>query len=109
MIQGIQGIGILFGLAMMYFSYVYYKRKEISLRGYVFWNFVWIGFMVLIMIPKFLLAILRLMGFTGIVQFLTIIGFLFMFTLIFYMYRKININQKKLEYIVKKLALKKKK
>ena len=106
MMQVMQLIGVLFGFSMLYFTFVNYKRDEISLRGYAFWSAAWLAMTVLVLVPTFINDFIRSMGFTGLVQFLTVVGFLSVFALIFYMYKKINKLQKKLEHIVREMAKK---
>jgi len=49
---GIQIVGLIFGLIMIYFSYVYFRRKEFSPRDFIMWGAVWTAFIIAILFPQ---------------------------------------------------------
>ena len=51
MILGIQILGVLFGLFMVYYSFLKMKKKEFSNNEFVFWGIVWIIIMLLVLFP----------------------------------------------------------
>ena len=107
-ILGIQIIGILFGFFMMYYTFLHYKRKEFTMREYGFWLILWALFIVVTLFPDILDPILKSLSIARALDFFIIIGFLFLIGMIFYTYTNVRANQKKLEEVVRKIALKKK-
>ena len=107
-ILGIQIIGILFGFFMMYYTFLHYKRKEFGMREYSFWLVLWAIFIVITLFPDFLDPILKSLSIARALDFFIIIGFLFLAGMIFYTYTIVKSNQKKLEEVVRNIAMKKK-
>ncbi|MBS3097664.1 DUF2304 domain-containing protein [Candidatus Woesearchaeota archaeon] len=108
-ILGIQILGILFGLFMIYYTFLHYKREELTIKEYVFWMFIWILFVIIAGFPKLLNPIIFSLKVLRRMDFLTIVGFMFLTGSMFYIYIIVRGNQKKLEEIVRKIAVKKKK
>lgn len=105
---GIQIIGILFGIFMMYYTFLHYKRREFSIREYSFWLILWAVFIVVTLFPAILDPILKTLSIARTLDFFIIIGFLFLIGVTFYTYTIVRKNQKKLEEIVRSMAMKKK-
>ncbi len=106
-ILGIQIIGVLFGLFMLYYSFLNYKRKEFITKEFIFWAFLWIIFVLVAVFPSVLDPIVKGVGFLRALDLLTIVGFLFLIAAVFYTYTITRKNQKKLETIVREMAVKK--
>ena len=104
MILGIQMIGILFGLFMLYYSFIHYKRKEISSSEIVIWALIWGFFIFMTILPNSLDFIAQTLNMTRTLDFLTIMGFLFLLGLTYHNYFVTKKNQKKLEAVVRKIA-----
>ena len=107
-ILGIQIIGILFGFFMMYYTFLHYKRKEFSVKEYGFWLVLWTVFIVITLFPNILDPILKSLSISRTLDFFIIVGFLFLIGMIFYTYANGKRNQKKLEEVVRKIAIEKK-
>jgi len=107
-ILGIQILGILFGFFMMYYTFLHHKRKEFTLKEYSFWFVFWAGFVIVTLFPGILDPILVTLNIVRTLDFLIIVGFLFLIFVSFYTYTIVRKNQKKIEKIVRQLALKKK-
>ena len=107
MALGIQIAGSLFGLFMAYYSFLNYKRKEFTVKEFGFWAFLWILFIIVALFPFLLDPIVKSVGFLRALDLLTIIGFIFLTTAIFYTYTLARKNQRKLETIVREIAMKK--
>src|SRR3989338_6128386 len=107
-IIGVQIIGILFGFFMMYYTFLHYKRKEFTMREYGFWLVLWAIFIIVTLFPGILDPLLKSLSIARALDFFIIIGFLFLIGMIFYTYTNVRANQKKLEEVVRKIALKKK-
>lgn len=107
MVLGIQIAGSLFGIFMVYYSFLNYKRKEFTLKEFGFWVFLWTLFVIAALFPFLLDPIVKKIGFLRALDLLTISGFLFLTAAVFYTYTLTRKNQKKLEAIVREMAMKK--
>ena len=107
-ILGIQILGILFGFFMMYYTFLHYKRKDFTIREYSFWFIFWGIFVIVTLFPQMLDPVLETLNISRTLDFFIIAGFLFLIFIIFYTYTIVRKNQKKLEEVVRQIALKKK-
>ncbi|MBI2650110.1 DUF2304 domain-containing protein [Candidatus Woesearchaeota archaeon] len=108
MVLGIQIAGILFGLFMIYYSFLNYKRKEFTAKEFGFWILLWIIFIIVTLFPVVLDPIIKPLGFFRAFDFLIMSGFIFIIAVIFYTYTITRKNQKQIETIVREIAIKKK-
>ena len=107
MVLGIQIAGLLFGLFMIYYSYINYNRKEFTIKEFSFWLVLWIIFIVISLFPYILDPIAVSLHFARTFDLLVIGGFIYMILSIFYVYTITRKNQKQLEKIVREMAMKK--
>ncbi|MBW2964721.1 DUF2304 domain-containing protein [Candidatus Woesearchaeota archaeon] len=106
MIFGFQIIGLLFGLVMVYFTFLYYKRANYDKTGLIFWFVVWLGFIILVMFPQMVYGVMGVLHIERTADFFYISGFLFFSVVLFYVYNNTKKNQKQLETLVRNLAFK---
>ena len=107
MVLGIQIAGFLFGLFMIYYSFIHYKRKEFTVKEFSFWLVLWMIFIVITLFPFVLDPIVRIGGFFRALDVLIISGFLFLILAIFYTHTITRKNQRQVETIVRAIAMKK--
>lgn len=107
-ILGIQILGVLFGFFMMYYIFLQYKRREFTIKEYSLWFIVWGIFLVITLFPQFLDPLLVTLNIARALDFFIIAGFLFLIFVIFYTYTIVRKNQRKVEEIVRNMALKRK-
>ena len=88
MVLGIQIAGFLFGLFMIYYSFLNYKRKEFTPKEFSFWLILWIAFIIIALFPYVLDPIVKTLSFARTLDLLIISGFLFLIATIFYTDRK---------------------
>lgn len=105
---GIQIVGIFFGFFMMYYVFLQRKRKELTSREYMFWISLWVLFIIFTLIPQALKPLVEGIGFARTMDFFIVVGFMFLVGSLFYIYLLVRANQKKLEDIVRKIAIDKK-
>ncbi len=105
---GIQILGLFFGLFMMYYVFLHHKRKELTIKEYLFWISLWILFIILTLFPTLLRPFVKSIGFARTMDFFIVAGFLFLIVSLFYIYLLVRGNQKRLENIVRKMAIEKK-
>ena len=107
-ILGVQILGILFGFFMIYYTFLQYKRKEFTIKEYGFWFIFWGAFLAITLFPQILDPLLTTLNIVRALDFFIITGFLFMIFIIFYTYVLVRKNQRKLEEVVRKIAINKK-
>ena len=109
MVLGIQIAGLLFGLLLMYYSFLNYKRKEFSVKEFSFWSLLWLVFIIVAIFPSVLDPVSKTLNFARTFDLLVISGFLFLMLTVFYTYIITRHNQRKLEAVVREMAIRKKK
>ena len=108
-ILGIQIAGSLFGLFMVYYSFLNYKRKQFTTKEFGFWLLLWTLFIAVALFPFMLDPIVKSVGFLRALDLLTITGFIFLIGSLFYTYTLTRKNQRQLEEVVRIVAMKKEK
>ena len=106
---GIQIAGLLFGLLLMYYSFLNYKRKEFSVKEFSFWSLLWLVFIIVAIFPSVLDPVSKTLNFARTFDLLVISGFLFLMLTVFYTYIITRHNQRKIEAVVREMAIRKKK
>lgn len=104
---GIQILGLLFGFFMIYYSFVNFKRKEFKRGEFAIWTIMWVLFMIVTLFPNVLNPLIESLNVSRRLDFLIIVGFIFLIGLGFYSYISTKNNQKKIENIVREIAIKK--
>ena len=105
---GIQIIGILFALFMLYFTFLHLRRKEFTIKETMFWIFAWLIFLFLSIFPMGLDFMIKdWFSFSRRLDFFIILGFIFLIGIVFYSYTIIRKIQNKIEKVVRKIALEK--
>ncbi|MBI2523155.1 DUF2304 domain-containing protein [Candidatus Woesearchaeota archaeon] len=107
-ILGIQILGVLFGFFMMYYTFLQYKRREFTIKEYSFWFVFWGAFVAVTLFPQVLDPILTTLNIGRTLDLFIIGGFLFIVFIVFYTYTLVRKNQKKLEEVVRNIAIKRK-
>jgi len=109
MIIGIQLLGGLFGLFMLYLTYIRRKRKEFTVKEYAFWGVFWIVFVLISIFPNWLDPVVVSLSLYRTMDLFVILGFMFLIGALFYTYSIVRRVQKKLEDVVRNVALGRKK
>lgn len=105
---GIQIIGVLFGLFMLYYTYLHHKRKEFTIKEFCLWVLLWVMFIIISLVPWILDPIVKSLKIARVMDLLIIIGFMFLIGALLYTYVLVRNLQKNIEEIVRKIALEKK-
>ncbi|HLD00357.1 MAG TPA: DUF2304 domain-containing protein [Candidatus Nanoarchaeia archaeon] len=100
----IQFLGIIFGLAMMYFTFVKFKRREISNNELLFWFLGWIVLVVIAIVPSALDFIIGPLNFYRRLDFFVVLGFFVLLGMGFYNYSLTKKNERKLDKFVRQEA-----
>ncbi len=105
MIYGLQMVGMLFALIMLYLTFLYYKRDSYGGRSFFIWFCVWLFFLFMVMFPTTIYGIMETLNIKRTVDFFVIGGFLFFSVIIFHLYVAVKNTQKKVEMVVRRVAL----
>lgn len=105
MLLGVQILGILFALWLLYLSFLHYKRNEFNTTEFSFWVLLWVLFGFVTIFPNSLEFAVDTLSLARKMDLFTIIGFLFLTALTFYNYTTVKKSKNKLENVVRKLAI----
>lgn len=106
---GVQILAILFVLWMTYFSFLHYRRKEFSFWEFSFWQVIWLGLAVIVLFPSTVNFVLERLQIARAFDLLTIGGFILLFGATFRNYVIIRRADRRLESLVRSLALREEK
>ncbi|MFH1181323.1 MAG: DUF2304 domain-containing protein [Candidatus Woesearchaeota archaeon] len=109
MVLSIQVFGLLFGVVIAYLAYTKYKRREFTLTETTFWVTTAVLFSTVAIFPGILDPIVESLSLARTMDLFIILGFMFLLISTFYIYGLVRVNQKKLEEIVRKIAIERKK
>ena len=103
----IQFLGTLFGISMLYVTFIKFKRQELSKFEAIGWFLGWIAFIAIAIVPFMLDPIVSSLKFYRRLDFFVVVGFFALLGLGFYTYNIARNNQRKFEKIVRRMAIKK--
>lgn len=109
MITGIQILGVIFLILMIYLTYTNYKRGNYGPKSLTLWMAVWLAGIFLVTFPSTVYGIMETLQIDRTADFFVVVGFAFFGMVIFYLYIKVRENTEKMEKLVRKLAIEKKK
>ena len=101
----IQILGVIFGLGMLYLTYVYLRRKEFSIRDTIFWTIIWLGFVLLVIFSSSANILLESLHIYRAMDLFTMIGFVVMSMVLFHLYVSYKRVNKKIENLTRKIAI----
>ncbi|MEK6968934.1 MAG: DUF2304 domain-containing protein [Nanoarchaeota archaeon] len=102
----IQFLGVIFGSAMLYFTFVKFKRKELSNLELIAWFAGWILLILVAIVPPILDFIIAPLHFYRRLDFFVVLGFFVLLGLGFYNYGNAKKVEQKMELLVRKIAFK---
>ena len=106
MVLGIQILGIIFGLFMLYLSFLHFKRKEFNPIEFGLWAVLWVLLMYVTLFPNSLDFIVKgILHLKRPLDFFIICGFLFVALITFLNYSTGKTNEKKIEQLVSQMAM----
>lgn len=104
----IQLLGFIFGVAMIYFSFVKYKRKELNRPEFLVWLSCWVLLLIIAITPSALDPLIAPLHFYRRLDFFVVLGFFVLLMLGFQNFSSVRKMEKKLEKFVREDALKEK-
>ncbi|PIO03280.1 hypothetical protein COT48_05575 [Candidatus Woesearchaeota archaeon CG08_land_8_20_14_0_20_47_9] len=105
MIIGVQLLGVLFGLMMLYVTFIQHKRRELTFNEWGFWSLLSCVFIVFSLAPGLLDPLVESLEFGRTMDLFTIMGFMFLVGSLFYTYTIVRTDQKRFEELVRALAI----
>ena len=107
-ILGVQIISFLFAIFMLYVVFLHWKKKDINGGETFFWASLWFAFIVVTLFPNILQRISKILFFARIMDLLMVMAFMILAIVGFQNYVSNKKMEKKIEDLVRSLALKKK-
>jgi len=106
MVLTVQLIGIIFGILMMYLTFLHLKRNEFTSKESLAWFGIWVVFILVSLLPTTLDFLVQdVLKLSRRLDFFIITGFMFILGIVYYMYGIIRETQKKVEQVVRNDAL----
>lgn len=105
MALGIQVFGIVFGAFMLYMSFLQWKKREFTFTEWAFWSLFAAAFSGISLFPQVLDPVIAVLELGRKLDLFIIIGFMFLIAATFYTYKIVRTTQKRLEELVRQLAL----
>lgn len=107
MILGVQIFVALFGLFIMYLSFVLMKRNEFTSNEWGFWTIFGLVMIFLSVFPRTIDPLVQTLNMSRKMDLLIVFGFIFLIGAAFYNYIVTRQTQRSLEELVRKIAMKK--
>lgn len=107
MIVGLQILAILFSLAMIYFSVLHFKRKQIEKVELYSWIAIWTLTVFVVIFPDILRDIAQKFFITRLFDLMVVGGFILVITMVTKSYVTTKRIEKKMHELVRKEAIKK--
>lgn len=105
----IRFVGLFLGLILIYFTYVSYKRKKLSLKEFVFWSLIWSGMCALSLFSNLLQPLSQSLKIIRVFDLLFILSIILLFILMFLTRTDLRKNREKTDKIIETIALENKK
>jgi len=102
----LQIISLLFGLYMLYWSFLSYKKRLYYFNELVFWVIVWTAFILISLFPDTVKIILQTFEIIRVMDLLMILAFMVLSVITFKNYTENRVLKKKLSDLVRSEAIK---
>ncbi len=107
MIFPLQAIGFVFALAMLFFTFYSFKRREFNNTDTAIWGTVWLAFLAALGFSDFFDSLLAPLKVASLFDLLMAFGVGVSLFAAFWMYRKVRKTEERVRQIVRKVALEK--
>lgn len=102
-----QILAVLFALFMLYVVTIHNKKSNINKIEFSFWATTWLTFIIIALFPDLLRGISGALNFSRVFDLLIVIAFMILTFVVFSNYLSHKENTKKLENLVRKIAIEK--
>lgn len=109
MILGLQIIGILFSLIMVYFALLHYKKGHLNGMEISSWIIIWVLVIFVVIFPEVVRIYANSFAVSRVLDLLIAGAFVVVFVMVSSAYIRVSQLEKRIEELVRKLALKEKK
>jgi hypothetical protein len=109
MVLGIQIVGIVFMLIMLYMTFLFYKRNNYTRAAFIFWAAVWVVAALLVGFPDTFSRITQTLKFARITDLYVAMAIMFFGIITFLNYAKVQKQERKIEELVRATAIKRRK
>lgn len=106
MILGLQITGIMFALLMIYFALLHYKKQHLSGIEIASWLLIWVLVILVILFPDIVRVYAMSFSVSRVLDLLIAGAFIVMFVMVASAYVRVSELEKRLDDLVRKLALK---
>lgn len=106
MILGLQIIGLVFALIMIYFAYLHYRRGEINGLEILFWLIAWLGAIFIAVFPAVFRAFSATIAISRAFDLAMIGAFMLVIPTVYISYVRGKRMERKIEDLVRKESLK---
>lgn len=101
----LQLLSLLFGLFMLYWSFYIHKKHIIAISELSFWSLIWVGFITIALFPDSTKLILQTFHINRTLDLVTIIAFMVLWVVSYRNYLNNKVIRRKLEQLVRDLAI----
>lgn len=105
MLPGIQLLAILFGLIMVYMTFLYYKRGNYGSNAFLFWIVIWGAFIFVSAFPNLVYGVMDLLSVQRTADFLVSGSIMVFSVVLFKLYVRNKELEAKIDIIVRKVAM----
>ncbi len=109
MILGLQIIGILFSLIMIYFALLHYKKGQLNGMEISSWIIIWVIVILVVIFPEVVRIYANSFAVSRVLDLLIAGAFVVVFVMVSSAYIRVSTLEKRIEELVRKLAVKEKK
>ena len=109
MVLVLQALGIAYLAFMLYLTFLYYKRNQYTFRNFIFWVAIWLIGIILLVMPETSSVITERLAVPRVLDFYLVLGLMCFSILCFFSFANVKRNEQKIEELVRKLALEKRK
>lgn len=106
-IIGVQLLVFMFSFLMLYNVFLYWKKKEIGMKGALVWVIIWGGLLFITFFPKYIEPLVNQLFFVRLFDLATFVALAIISYVMFQNHVRINRISKEMEILVRKLAIKK--
>ena len=107
--EAIQIIAILFALFAFSRTLIRFKKTDITIKEFIFWNIIWFGIIIVAVLPSTTSIIASLMGIGRGIDLVVYLSIIILFYLIFRMYVKMENVEREITKLVREEAISKRK
>jgi len=108
MILGLQITGILFSLFMIYFALLHYKKGQLNGMEISSWIVIWVAVILVVIFPEIVRVYAASFAISRLLDLLIGGAFIVIFVMVATSYVRVRRLEKRIEDLVRKLALKNK-